>query len=208
MGALKSVGKEILGRTLEPGVCSLFAENAGHLEHGLFIDNFLTAFVAVENGNGNAPFSLTGNTPIVAVSDHGLETVMTPFGNPFNRIDGLYRILAEIGDGAEPLTCRTEKHGLFAAPAMRILVDYFFHGEQRAGLVKINRNGLVGLVGGKSRKALACLVGQHALIVYRHDGLKKIIVFAHVKVLNTEAGSGVKAAGTAFKGDMIAHNDV
>ena len=159
VGALKAGGQKVLCGALKPGVCALFAENFGHLEHCSFVDDFLAALIAVENRDRHAPFSLTGDAPIVAVSDHRLKTVVTPFGDPFDRIHRLDSVLAEVGNRAEPLACGTEKHRLFAAPAMGILVDYLFHGEKCTGFVKINCDGLIGLVGGKSGKFLACLFG-------------------------------------------------
>ena len=51
------------------------------------------------------------------------------------------------------------------------------------------------------------LVGKYALCVNRYDDRKLFIFTANLKVVNTKAGGGMNATGTAFKRYVVADDN-
>ena len=70
MRTLKAFGQEVFSLVSIPSVRPLLAENVGNLCHYRLVDDFLTAILTIYNRNRNAPFSLTGNTPIGTLNNH------------------------------------------------------------------------------------------------------------------------------------------
>ena len=202
--ALGARREDILRVQLIPGVASLFPEQPGNRQHSLLIDQRLAAFLAEENRDRNPPFSLTGNAPVSPVPDHGCNPILAPGGNPLDILDRFYRVLLKVLHRAEPLLGSPEQHWVFASPAVRILVDDFFHGEQGTRFLQVLRDGRIGLAGGQAGKFFTGLLGHSAQRIHRHDHRDIRIILADVKVVHTVAGSRMDAAGAAFQGNMVA----
>ena len=83
----------------------------------------LAAFFTEENRNRYAPFSLTGNTPILSLLNHICNSVMTPSRNPLNAVDCLASFILEVLNRTEPLVGSSEKDRSFTSPTVRILVN-------------------------------------------------------------------------------------
>ena len=79
-------------------------------------------------------------------------------------------------------------------------------GKEAARLFHMDGDLLVGLVGGETGK-LSGFLGHSAVGVDRNDNADFGVIVADVEVVDTEAGSGVNAAGTRFQRDVIAHDD-
>ena len=84
-------------------------------------------------------------------------------------------------------------------------MDNLFHGQQGAGGVQLDGNGFIGFVGGQTGK-LPGFLGELAVAVHRDDDGQFGVILADFKVLHTETGCGVDAAGAAVQGDVVAHN--
>ena len=109
----------VLGK---PDIRTMLAEQLLNVGDGIIIDNRFITFCTVENRNRHAPCALSGNTPVAAICYHIINAVMSPGWEEFYFINLIQRILAEPVNGGKPLLCCAEQGGVFAAPAMRILV--------------------------------------------------------------------------------------
>ncbi|CCY66560.1 putative uncharacterized protein [Clostridium sp. CAG:678] len=170
------------------------------------INDLFAALFTVNNRNGHAPFSLTGNAPVRALADHTLQAVFAPCRVPlhiFRRFDGVF---LKIINRTEPLRSCPKDNGLVAAPAVRILVDDLLQSKQIARFFKMLCDRLVCLIRCEAGK-LARLLSKPAVRVNRNNNRQFGIVFADFKVLNTMAGSGMNAAGTAFQRNVITHDN-
>ena len=88
----------------------------------LVVNDLRAAILTIENRNRHTPRSLAGNTPVAAVGNHIVNTVMSPRRNKFNTVDFLQSLLAEAVNRGEPLRSRAEEGRIFTSPAMRILM--------------------------------------------------------------------------------------
>ena len=101
-----------------------------------------------EERQGHAPVALTGNAPVGAVFDHGVQTVVAPGGEELRRIHAFKRRFPEalfghrgiqnalgVGVGLihthEPLARRTVDQGGLMTPAVHVAVGHFAAGEKR-----------------------------------------------------------------------------
>ena len=88
--------------------------------------------------------------------------------------------------------------------ARYIDVDDLLHREQGVVVLKALCYRLVGVSGLETCK-VACFLGQHALCVNGNDDFEhSLVLVADLKVLQTEAGSGMNAACTTVEGYMVA----
>ena len=90
---------------------------------------------------------------------------------------------------------------------MGIGVGDFLGSEEGAVLFHPGVNGLVGFLQGLPGDEVARLGGLAAGSVHRDHQLDFRVILADVKVLHTESRGGVDAAGAAFQGDVVAHDD-
>ena len=199
-------GDNLLGLVLVPGIRALLAEQVADRLDGSIRDVVGAALLAVEGRDGHAPGTLTADAPVVAVAHHAGHAVMAPVGHPGDRVDGLVHVLAELGDGAEPLLGGTEDDGVMAAPAVRVLmldVQLAHHGT---GSGQVGQDGLVGCP-----DTLTCVlagqVGQVAAIVHGDGDGHLGVLLADVEVVHAVAACGMNAAGTAFQRDVVAQDD-
>lgn len=109
--------------------CLLFYDFFDFL-HRFISDDPLAAVVAVECRNRHAPGSLAGNTPVLTVADHVVETVMAPGWDEACIVDSFQCFISEVVDGCEPLLGSTIDDWVLAAPAVCVLmVDGFLAKE-------------------------------------------------------------------------------
>ena len=171
----------------------------------------LAAVLAIEDGKRNAPLTLTGNAPVVALADHSNHALLAPLGVPADIVACADGVLGHSRDRSKPLLGRAVNDGLLASPAMRVRVDDSLGRQQRAALTHVVENGFVG--GGILHAGIrTCLRRLIASAVHRHDhadvGLARLVVFlTDIKVVCAESGRGMNASGTGIRRDMLAVQD-
>ena len=112
-----------LGSVLgKPDVGAMLGKQLLDVRNRFIINNFLAAFLAVENRNRYTPGTLTGDAPVAAVFHHIIDAVMAPGRDPLHIVNFLQGLLTEAVNRAEPLFGGAEDDGVFAAPTMRISV--------------------------------------------------------------------------------------
>src|SRR5690606_36082925 len=85
-----------------------------------------------EQGHRHTPGTLTGDTPVRAVSDHGFDTRLAPVRDPLHAFDLFQRLLAQafLIHADEPLRGRTEDDWRLVTPAARIAVLHLLNVQQ------------------------------------------------------------------------------
>ena len=88
------------------------------------IQQRLAANLAMENSNGNAPYSLPRDAPVRTSGNHIGDALFTPLRRPFHFLDFLEGALTQLPvvNVDEPLIAGAENDGIVATPAMRIRV--------------------------------------------------------------------------------------
>ena len=121
-----------------PGVGAFFFEEVDDaLVDGLVVEGF-AAFVAEEDGDGDAPDALAGDAPVGAGGDHVGDALFAPGGVPFHFLDVLQRAAAQGSTlqgrfhGDEPLVSGAEDNRIVTAPAVRIGVLQLFRMQEHA----------------------------------------------------------------------------
>ena len=84
----------------------------------------LTGLFVHKQGDGYPPGTLTRDTPVGALPQHGIDARPSPVRNPTYAINSLLCVgkQAPLRHANKPLGCRTENNGRFVAPTMRITV--------------------------------------------------------------------------------------
>ena len=207
----EALGQQVGSFELKPGVGAALTEDVAHGLDGLVGADGLAAFGAVEDRDGQTPAALTGNAPVGALADHGDHAVMAPLGHPLDLVAGGAGLFLEGIDGAEPLVGGAVEDGALAAPAVRVLVDDVLVGVQRAALLEVVEDSLVGLVRGEAAVLAGLLV--HIAAVVDGDGdadvdlALGVVLAAVLIVLLAVAGSGVDAAGAGVERDIVAEDE-
>jgi hypothetical protein len=70
VGALEAFGNKVFSLVSIPCIRAFLAENIGSLFITSASNNLFSAILAIDNRNRNAPFSLTGNTPVGSFLNH------------------------------------------------------------------------------------------------------------------------------------------
>lgn len=123
LGALRAFRQEFFRRMGPPGIAALRFKDIGHFFDSRFVDQRFPAVLAVENGNRDAPDALTADAPVVAVGNHVVDARFAPGRNPLDFVvDGVQGGVTEAVDRSEPLFRRAVDDGVFAAPAMGVLM--------------------------------------------------------------------------------------
>ena len=122
-------------------------------------------------------------------------------------VDRFQRLRAQIVlvHGNEPLIGRAEDDRLMATPAMRIAMDDIDMSNENSLLAQPFDDARVSLIHIKTRKR-TCFVGEHAIIVDRHED-RKIELKADQVVVLAMTRSRMDRAGTRVERDMIAIDD-
>ena len=139
----KAFGKKGRGFKVEPSVRTERSEFIGYGVYGLVVADRLAAVLTIEYGNRKSPLSLAGNAPVGALLNHRNNAFAAPFRDPFHLAAGVDRFVFKCVYRAEPLGRCTENDRVFAAPAVRILVDNFLRREERAAFLHIFEDRLV-----------------------------------------------------------------
>ncbi|MPM23053.1 hypothetical protein SDC9_69516 [bioreactor metagenome] len=196
--ATETLGHQLVGLFFKPDAGAVIVEKASNPIDGLASHNVLSALFAVEDGDGNAPDTLAGDTPVVALGNHGDHALFAPVGEPADAVAGFdSRVLDDV-HRAEPLLGCPVNDGLFAAPAVGVGVGHDLFGQERAALPQDCQDGFVGLLIIESGE-LTGLIGHHALGVDWDDdadvgAMILIVLTADGKVLGAEAGGGMDAS--------------
>ena len=198
---LDACRQDLSSRHVEPCVGALFTEQISNGLNRLLIYQRLAALLAGEDRNRNTPDTLTGNTPVGTLTDHGGHALLTPAGNPLDVFTSLDCVILERINRAEPLLGGTEDDRIFAAPTMRIAVHDVLGCEKGAAVIQILENNLVGIVN-EHTLVLAGFGGVTALAVNRNDN-RDVVSLANDKVISTKARSGMNTAGTGIERYMV-----
>ena len=137
VGTLEALRQKLLCLKLKPCVRAALLEDGSYRFDAFLGAHGLAAVRAVEYGDGQTPATLTGDTPVGALSDHGGHALLTPCRQPADILTRLDRFLLEAVNGAEPLGSCAEDDGVFASPAVRIAVDDILGGEQNAAFLHV-----------------------------------------------------------------------
>ena len=203
VGAARSLRQQVFGGVAIPGVGALALEPLHRLAQHGDVGEFLSAALAVENRNGNAPHPLAGDAPVGPGLDHSVDAILAPRRHPLHLFDFFQCPLPQpvVLQVDEPLLGRAEDERVMAAPTMRIGVLDFLRAHQMAALAQQSNNVGVGLEDLLAAISLQPL-GQAALCVHRAVNLQPILL-AGLKVLGAVAGGGVDDAGTLLQGDVV-----
>ena len=190
---------------LVPGV-----DAAGLNRLGDFLEQFLgvgvqfLGFLVDKQGNRYTPGTLTGDTPVRALLEHGFNTVLPPAGHPADAFDGFQGIgpQVELVHADEPLgRGPVDQRGL-GTPAVRVAVAEFLRTHQLAFTRQGAAYRLVGLVNVHTGKFTSSF-GVGTVSLHQVDGANAVFL-AHHKVFHTVVGCGVHGTGTGVQGDVVA----
>ena len=178
----------------KPNVRAELAEQFGNLLDRLVVADRLAAVFAIEDRDRQSPVTLSGDTPVRSLSDHGNDPVFAPCGDPFDVVAGFDSFFFEGIDRAEPLRRCSEDDGILASPAMGIFMFHLFGCEQRSAFRQVMKDSGVGLL----VEHAGIRTGFFRLItsVVHGDREIQIISAAGHKVIRTETGSGMNASST------------
>src|SRR5688572_24831124 len=95
------------------------------MANGLLIDYCCITILTIKNRNGYSPDPLTRDTPVAAISDHVIDAILAPEGNPLHIINSLESILPKAVYRGKPLLSSPVNQGIFTAPTVRILMLHF-----------------------------------------------------------------------------------
>src|SRR5690554_1549956 len=190
---------------LVPGV-----DAAGLNRLGDFLEQFLgvgvqfLGFLVDKQGNRYTPGTLTGDTPVRALLEHGFNTVLPPAGHPADAFDGFQGVSAQVEllHADEPLGGGPVDQRSLASPAVRVAVAEFLGAHQFAFTLQGGANRLVGLVYVYTGK-LTSRFGVGAVGFHQVDGANAV-GFAYFKVFHTVVWCGVHCTGTGVQGDVVA----
>ena len=116
-------GQQLFSAMSPPCIGAFLFKPVSNSIDGSFVNQMLAAFVAIEDGNRNAPNTLTADAPVMAVTNHVVDALLAPGGNPFYIVsNSLQGVITEAINGCEPLGGCTEDDGVLAAPAVCVLV--------------------------------------------------------------------------------------
>ena len=136
--AYSTSGQQLFSAMSPPCIGAFLFKPVSNSIDGSFVNQMLTALVAVENGNGHAPNTLTADAPVMAVANHVVDALLAPGGNPFYIVgNSLQCFITEAINGCEPLGGCTEDDGVLAAPAVCILVLNVFLAQQAVQLGQV-----------------------------------------------------------------------
>src|SRR5882762_4350870 len=135
---MRSRGQQFFGRVSEPGIRALAREPLTDqcVERRVIIE-LLVAFRAIKNYERHAPESLSRDTPVRPLGNHGVNSFGAPFRRPFHfgnfreraRPDGASSITPLAIQIDKPLLGGTEDHRIVAPPAMRIAMRELLFAE-------------------------------------------------------------------------------
>ena len=75
-------GNKFFGRMRVPGVRAFLLKPLHNIAQRREIAELLSASIAEEHDDRNAPETLAGNAPVRAALDHFVDAVLAPAGNP------------------------------------------------------------------------------------------------------------------------------
>ncbi|MPN31822.1 hypothetical protein SDC9_179297 [bioreactor metagenome] len=151
---LRCFGAQEFGRVeLEPGFDTFLLDALGHLFHQFDGARVLLAgFLVQEEGNGDAPVALTGDTPVWSIGDHGVQPRLSPcwvelggFHCPQCTFAQRRAIGGSLVHTDEPLCGSSIDQRCLVAPAVHVAVGDLAVGQQRPDLAQLVNNGRVGL---------------------------------------------------------------
>ena len=198
--------QQFLSRTSPPSIATFFSEDVCYGFDSCVVNQVFTTFCAVEYGNGYAPSTLTADAPVMTFRNHVVDTLLTPSRNPLYIFsDSFQCIITETINGSKPLRSCTIDDGVFAAPAVCILVLNIFFAKEHVQLGQVFQNRNVSIEYKHTCKAFASFSSQFTLFINRaKDG--QFVSQTGFKVNVTVTRSGMYATGTSFSGNVVSHN--
>mmetsp|Transcript_10667 Transcript_10667/g.26257 ORF Transcript_10667/g.26257 Transcript_10667/m.26257 type:complete len:227 (-) Transcript_10667:1576-2256(-) len=131
-------GQEVDLVHFPPGVAAVFGEDGLHVVQSVLVEQDLgpARLLVVKDRDGDSPGTLTGDAPVSAGFDEGVDAVFAHFRDPLNRIDRLQRILPKSLHAREPLIRGPEYRRLLRPPIVRVLVTVILRPNERPGLLQ------------------------------------------------------------------------
>ena len=188
-----------------PCIAAFFFEPVSNRVDGSFVNQMLTAVIAVEYRDRNAPYTLTADAPVMTVAYHVMDTLLAPGRNPLYIVDRFQCFVTEAVDRSEPLRGCAENNRVFAAPAVCVLVLNVFFTQQAVQLSQIFQYRDISVEYKHALEAFACFFGQLALGINRAEN-RQLIFQAGFKVDIAMTGSGMYATSTGFGSYIVSHN--
>ncbi len=197
----------------------LFEEVDDALVDGLVVEG-LAAFVAEEDGDGDAPDALTRDAPVGASGDHVGDALFPPGWVPDDLLDLVEGALAEGGFGAfgiehwgfhadEPLLGGADDDGVVAAPAVRVRVLVGGGAEECALFFEEFDDDWIGFEDGEVFVGLRGVASAETAGVALAAGvvdvldLGEVVALAGVEVVDAVSGCGVDGSGALIGGDVV-----
>ena len=162
-------------------------------------------FFVHEQRHRHAPGTLTGDTPVRAVSDHRFDTRLAPVRDPLHAFDLFQRLRAQtfLIHAHEPLRGGAEDDRRLVAPAARIAVLHFFHMQQRAALTQHLNDDIVGF---EDVDTVQGRIGAWQISSVRANRVSdfQTVFLADRVVVRTVAAGGMHRAGTGIQRHVVA----
>ena len=204
--AVGVIAKDVAGIEIPP---RLDAVNFNAFRH--FFHQFegtrvqFVGFFVHEQRHRHAPGTLTGDTPVRAVSDHRFDTRLAPVRDPLHAFDLFQRLRAQafLIHAHEPLRGGAEDDRRFVAPAARIAVLHFFHVQQRAAVTQHLNDDVVGF---EDVDAIQRRIGTRQVSTVRANrvGDFQTVFLADGVVVRTVAAGGMHRTGTRVQRHVVA----
>src|SRR5262249_50569990 len=161
--AFRSSGQKLFRRMRVPGVGAFLFEPLHHVAKRGEVLQLPAAALAEEHDDGHAPEALARDTPVRALFDHFVDTVLAPAGNPFHAVNFLERFLAKrllptvrrLIHVYEPLFRGPENDRMVTAPAVWVAVLIRMVAQQGAAIAQQFHDD-----GVRSENILAFVFGQ------------------------------------------------
>ncbi len=200
---------------IPPGLDTGLLDPLGHLfhqTHGIRVQRL--GILVDEQGDGHAPGTLTGDTPVRTVLNHRLNAVFTPGRHPaaltvlgnalfLDALDLFQRTLAQtlLLHADEPLGGGTEDDRGLVTPAVRVGVVEHLVVQQGTTLGQHLDHGRIGLEHVLAGKQFG--IRQIDAVAANRVGHFQTVLLTDHEVFLTVARGGVHRAGTGVQGDVI-----
>ncbi len=207
--ALRARRQQLFGGMRVPGVRAFLLKPFHHVAQRREIVELLSAGIAEEHDDRNAPETLARNAPVRTVLDHFVDALFAPAGNPLHVVNFRQRFLAQgflravrhLIQLDEPLLRGAENHRIVATPAVRIAVLVRVMAKQRAAIAQqFHDDGIC------REHVLAFVFRQafqiHAAVVERRVGFQAVFL-AGDEVVRAVAGRGVHDPAALIERDVI-----
>jgi hypothetical protein len=166
------------------------------IANGLLIDYCCTTVLTIKDRNGYSPDALTRYTPVTTLSNHIIDAIPAPGGNPLHFINSFKSILPEAIYRGKPLLSSPINQGVFTAPTMGILMQHLFFMIKPALPLNFFNNIFIAFPNCHPGKD-PCLGKKPSLSVNQGQH-RNIVLLTYLEVLDTVSRRGMHSTCTLF----------